>query len=148
MHLNIQSLTPKDLVRAESTAYDVMIFTESWLNPIVSNETIAIENFHDPIRYDRTDRIGGGVAMYIRDNIFFKRRSDLEIANLEAVWVELSIKCKKILIGGFYRPPNSRAEYFNLIQESFERACNTNIKYIVILAVWLTWSRKCDNFSQ
>ena len=134
MHLNIQSLTPKiDLVRSESTAYDVMIFTESWLNPSVSNETIATENFPDPIRYDRTDRIGGGVAMYIRDNIFFKRRSDLEIANLEAVWVELSIKCKKILIGGFYRPPNSRAEYFNLIQESFERACNTNIKDIVIL---------------
>ena len=96
MHLNVQSLAPKiDLVRAESTAYDVMIFTESWLNPSVSNETIAIENFHDPIRYDRTDRIGGGVALYIRDNIFFKRRSDLEIANLEAVWVELSIKCKK-----------------------------------------------------
>ena len=45
----------------------------------------------------------------------------------------MSIKCKKILIGGFYRPPNSRAEYFNFIQESFERACNTNIKDIVIL---------------
>ena len=103
------------------------------VNPNVSNETIAIENFHDPIRHDRTDRIGGGVAMYIRDNIFFKRRSDLKIANLEAVLVELSIKCKKkILIGGLYRPPNSRAEYFNFIQESFERACNTNIKDIVI----------------
>ena len=31
MHLNIQSLAPKiDLVRAESTAYDVMIVTETW----------------------------------------------------------------------------------------------------------------------
>ena len=51
--------------------HKLSIFTEGGLNPSVSNETIAIENFHDPKRYDRTDRIGGGVAMYIR-YIFFK----------------------------------------------------------------------------
>ncbi|MEW8542639.1 MAG: reverse transcriptase family protein, partial [Candidatus Thiodiazotropha sp.] len=134
LHLNVQSLAPKiDLVRCESAAYDVMIFTESWLNQSVSNDSISIEHFHEPLRYDRNDRIGGGVTVYIRNTISFKRRYDLEIPNLEAVWVEISLRCKTILIGGFYRPPNSPIEYFNRITESFDRAYNTNINDIVIL---------------
>ena len=32
-----------------------------------------------------------------------------------------------MLIGGFYRPPNSSNEYFNLITENVDRAYNTNI---------------------
>ncbi|MCG7869883.1 MAG: hypothetical protein JAY74_26365 [Candidatus Thiodiazotropha taylori] len=110
-----------------------MIFTESWLNQSVSNDRISIEHFHEPVRYDRHERTGGGVIMYIRDTISFKRRRDLEIPRLEAVWVEISVRCKTILIGGFYRPPNSPVEYFNLINESFDRAYNTNINDTIIL---------------
>ena len=110
-----------------------MIFTESRLNPTVSNDEISIEHFHEPVRYDRTGRIGGGVVVYIRDNISFKRRQDLEINPLEAVWVEVSLKNKTILIGSVYRPPNSTVEYLNLISESFDRAINTGTKDILIL---------------
>ena len=35
-------------------------------------------------------------------------------------------------MGGFYRPPNSNVDYFNLIKESIDRACNTNIIDIII----------------
>ena len=53
------------------------------------------------------------------------------------LWRQFGLNCslnvKQILISGFNRPPNSRVEYFDLIQEGFERACNTNNKYIVIL---------------
>ena len=38
---------------------------------------------------------------------YFKHRTDLQIVNLEAVWVEVHIKNKTILVGGFYRPPNA-----------------------------------------
>ena len=69
----------------------------------------------------------------IRDNISFKRRQDLEINTLEAVWVEVSLKSKTILIGGVYRPPNSTVEYLNLISKSFDRALNTGTKDILIL---------------
>lgn len=66
MHLNIQSLLPKiDLVRSEALAYDIMIFTESWLKPNVSNTSILIENFHEPQRKDRPVKIGGGVTVYV-----------------------------------------------------------------------------------
>ena len=70
--------------------------------------------------------------MFVRNTIFCKRRYDLEIRGLECVWVEVIVKTKKLLIGGFYSPPNSNLDYFNLILESVDRAHNTNITDIII----------------
>lgn len=132
-HLNIQSILPKiDLVRCEASAYDVLIFSESWLKADVKDESISIVNFLPPFRTDRADRPGGGVVVYVRDTLKCKRRSDLEIRGLEAVWVELQVKSRKILIGGFYRPPNSNQDYFNLMKESIDRAYNCNILDTII----------------
>ena len=40
-HLNIQSLVPKiDIVRSEADAYDILVFSESWLNPNISNDNL------------------------------------------------------------------------------------------------------------
>ena len=46
--------------------------------------------------------------------------------------MEVTIKSKKIIIGGIYRPPESNSDYFNLILESIDRACSTNIHDIII----------------
>ena len=62
-----------------------------------------------------------------------KRRTDLELRGLEAVWIEIQIKLRKALIGGFYRPPNSNSAYCDLISESIDRAYDTNITDIYIL---------------
>ncbi|MCG8077783.1 MAG: reverse transcriptase family protein, partial [Candidatus Thiodiazotropha taylori] len=70
--------------------------------------------------------------IYVKDSYHCKRRTDIEIPGVEAVWVELKIKSKTVLIGGFYRAPNSNADYFNLIRESFDRAYYTNIPDIII----------------
>ena len=78
------------------------------------------------------NRIGGGVALYVRDTIPCKHRTDLEIRDLESVWVELQVKCKRILVGGFHKPPNCSPDYFELLKESIDRACNTDIIDIII----------------
>ena len=70
--------------------------------------------------------------MYVRDTILCKRRADLEVHGLEAFWVELQIKRKRILVGGFYKPPNSNTDYFDLLKESVDRACSTDIPEIII----------------
>ena len=134
MHLNIQNLVPKlDLVEGESLAYDILVFSESWLKQEVRDDSILIENFLQPFRTDRCDRPGGGVVVYVRDTLTCRRRPDLEIRGLEADWVEIKTKSKKVLIGGFYRPQNSNAQYFNHINESIDRAYNTNIPDVIIL---------------
>lgn len=142
-HINIQSLQPKlDLLKCEAEAYDVLVFSESWLKPTIPNEDISFENFMPPFRRDRTGRLGGGVAVYVRETFPCKRRTDLEIGGLEAVWVEILVRSKKILLGGFYRPPDSNTDYFNLIVESIDRAYNLNISDIII-----TGDFNCDMFS-
>ena len=134
LHLNVHSLLPKlDLKEAESEVYDVLVFSESWLKPDTENDSVYLNNFYPPFRTDRSDQPGGGVVIYVRDSIYCKRRNDLEVQDLEAAWDEIRVKSKTLLVGGFYRPPNSNAAYFELISESIDRAYNTNIIDIFIL---------------
>ena len=134
VHLNIQSIVPKlDLVETESLAYDIMVYSESWLQPTVSNDSVTIANFHKPFRCDREERLEGGIIIYVRNSYYCKPRNNLEILNLEAVWVEVHIKNKTILVGGFDRPPNAKVEYYDLVSESVDRACSTQNKDIVLL---------------
>ena len=72
------------------------------------------------------------MVVYVRDTLSCKRRPDLELYNVDSVWIEMQVKSKRILIGGFYRPPNSDQDHFNSIKESKDKACNTNIADIVI----------------
>ena len=79
LHLIIQSIASKlDLIEGEAASYDVLVFSESWLKPEITNESLHIENFSPPFRADRGDRPGGGVIVYARDTMSSKRRSDLE----------------------------------------------------------------------
>ena len=58
---------------------DVLVFSENWLKPEVSNDKICIGNFLPPFRTDRNNRPGGGVVIYVRDTFSCIRRTDLEI---------------------------------------------------------------------
>ena len=132
-HHNIQSLLPKiDLLQYEIQPFDVFIFSETWLNNDINSNELKIINFKDPFRCDRDIR-AGGVAIYVKENIACKRRSDLEINNLECVWIELKIYGRLILVAGIYRPPDASPNYWNLISESIDRAKTTNISGIIIL---------------
>ena len=73
------------------------------------------------------DRPDGEVVIYVRDNTYCKRRSDLQLQGLESVWIELSTDSKKLLINGFYRPQNSNTAYFDLLNGSIGRAYSTKM---------------------
>lgn len=46
-HLNVQSILPRvDLVRSEADAYDIAVFSDSWLKPSIPNEEVLLENFY------------------------------------------------------------------------------------------------------
>ena len=127
------------MIRFEADLYNILIFSESWVQSETQNETLYIENFQPPFRKDRRGCPGGGVIVYhvyVRDTFPCKHRADLELDGLEAVWIELSVKSRKILVGGFYRSPISDSAYFNLIDESMDRAYNTNIHVVDMFALW------------
>ncbi|XP_053402672.1 sacsin-like [Mercenaria mercenaria] len=121
MHLNIQSLKPKlDILAAESLPYDIMFLTETWLSHDVINEDVLIPGFSQPVRCDRDDRLGGGVAIYVRQNINVTHRQDLSVNGLEAVWIELHVNNRKLLLGGIYRPPSANNNYWQLLEHTKE----------------------------
>ena len=71
--------------------------------------------------------------MYVKNNIPCKRRNDLEKDNIECLWVEINVRNKKILVGIFYRPPNSNDLVFSNIENSKGMVVDTGIADIIIL---------------
>ena len=78
--------------------------TESKLGRSVTNAEVNI-NGYSIIRNDR-NRIGGGVAYYIRDDLCFNIKNIFSNSIEHAFFEILMPKVKLIAIGIFYRPPN------------------------------------------
>ena len=135
VHINIQSLIPKlDIINVELSNIDVLCFSETWLNQSTNSEDILLDGFHTPFRKDRVGKIGGGVAIYVKNNLVTLFRRDLDVNGLESLWVEIRIKNnKKVLVGVFYRPPDSGDNIYSLLEHSIDQAVDTGIENIVIL---------------
>ena len=133
VHYTVQSFVPKiQQLYADLCSFDVLAFTETWLNDHTSSSDIAFSNYQTPFRKDRQTDRHGGVLVYVRDTISARRRQDLEVNDIECIWLELKVKHKHILFGVFYRPPNSNAAVLSCIQDSLALAVDTRIKDIVV----------------
>ena len=69
-----------------------------------------------------------------KNNISYKRRHSIEHLGTENIWIELTLTCnQKMLVGLFYRPPNTHAVIDQSIMNYIDIACNTANGTIVIL---------------
>ena len=133
VHYNVQSVLPKlDVLFAELRDLDILAFSETWLDDTVPNNDLHLQHYHPPERKDRIDRNGGGVMIYVNENLHYIRRRDLEPRGIECVWIELTLRQKRILFGLFYRAPESKVAYFNSIEDSIHLAVDTGIHDILI----------------
>ncbi len=133
MHYNVQSFLPKmNQLNAELSYFDVLTFSETWLSPDTLNTDILFHNFHPPFRNDRRGDRHGGVIMYVKNSIPVQRRSDLEPVGLECVWCEIRLNARRLLIGVFYRPPNSSSDTLRDIERSIDLAVDSNIDNIIV----------------
>ena len=55
---------------------DIVAFTETWLDCTIPDSVIHMPSY-SVIRRDRRDKIGGGVMIYVRDGIQFRKLDDL-----------------------------------------------------------------------
>ena len=59
-------------------------------------------------------REGGGVCIYVRCNLNCTLRDDLEVENLETLVIQVNkLRSKPILIGTWYRPPDTPITVFD-----------------------------------
>ena len=76
--------------------------------------------------------MGGGIIVYIRDNINVTHRFDLEMDNLEVVWLQLKLQGKKVLFGTLYILPNSNQDIWFKLENTFDLTLNDNsVDYIM-----------------
>ena len=132
--MNINSLLKHiDEVRVLLTEYtfDILAINESKIDNSISDNELHIFGY-DIIRKDR-NRYGGGVVLYVRDNIPFSERKDLISKDLEMVCIEINRPYNKsLLISAWYRPPNSNINFFDEYAE-FLCKCEAENKELIVL---------------
>ena len=130
---NVQSILNKlDILQTELFEFDILAFSETWLNQSISSDDLLFQSFNRPERKDRVEDSHGGVMIYVKEGIYYKRRDDLEIGGIECIWLEVANHNKRILFALFYRPPNLNISYLNDIEDSIALAVDTGISEIII----------------
>ena len=118
LHLNIRSLqrnlnSLSILLTCLNIKFSLIGVSETWLNDY--SHSVDIDGFNF-IHKHRPNRTGGGVGLYISDNLDFKIRADLSFDDIdvaESLFIEISRPHGKNIIGGvIYRPPNQRVGDF------------------------------------
>ena len=134
LHLNARSLLPK-LVEIKTLALQsnaaVIGISETWLDDSISDSEIEIPNYA-VLRTDR-NRGGGGVCMYIRKNLSFNHRQDLQNDQLEVVFADLLLpKSKPILTGICYRPPK-QTNFYDVMEHCLLHSVNLEERDAILL---------------
>ena len=122
MHLNIRSVQ-KNLGTLESYLatlnhkFTIVGISESWLKDH-NADRYGLSGYNATHKY-RSTKAGGGVSIFIQDDIEYFCRDDLCYQNdtIETVFIEIDKdhvgKEKNVIIGVIYRPPNTDNAEFN-----------------------------------
>ena len=110
-----------------ANALDVLIINETRLDSTIDNQEVNITGY-EIIRNDRkiNGRKGGGVCIYVRCNINYILRDDLEIEKLESLVIQVNKpRSKPILISTWYRPPDTPTAIFDNFEELIAKMDST-----------------------
>ena len=129
MHHNCRSILSKDkldyyeyFLDMLGDPFDIIGLTETWLNVNTANSLIFKDfnysHVYETRPLEKTSDCkneGGGVSLFIRDHIAFKKRNDLSVFTpyLELLFVEINLHNRVYLIGVAYRVPNTKFSLFN-----------------------------------
>ena len=134
-HININSIVRKlsELkIVLQHNPFHVVAVSETKCDATISDSELDIENYNI-FRKDR-NRHGGGVALYVKDDVSCRFENNITCDDIEALWVKLSPKhSETLLICVIYRPPNSSSSYFDLLNEMLSQAVtNTDVEMILL----------------
>ena len=86
VHYYVQSLASKlDMLHAEPVEFDIVVFTENWLSSSVATDDPIFESFSKPERKDHHGDAHGGVIIYAKEYLHYRRRRDLESRGVECL---------------------------------------------------------------
>ena len=72
---------------------------------------MKIDNYHEPLKYIRTNKRGGGICIFTHESLRFKEYEKINLIKseqIEKIAVEIIEKnCKNYLVIACYRPPDA-----------------------------------------
>ena len=108
---NLDSL--KNFIKNLTIKWTFIKITETWGKPNTIEQQFIPGYIH--VFDIRSKRTGGGSSLYINENISYKVRKDLKLA--ESAFIEVSknifTKNRNIILGVIYRSPDSQLSMFN-----------------------------------
>jgi hypothetical protein len=138
-HCNIRSiatdLSKLDHIRSSFVPeFNLICLTETWLSDRNPTTNYILNGYQIPFRRDRMDNSGyGGIMVWAADHINIRRRSDLEINEIEALWLEVKVKNTSYLLCTTYRPPNIMNDFWEGLSMSISTALETGARNLIIV---------------
>ena len=119
IHLNTRSVFNKlDELKYYLKNFDIIVFTETWLNSSVSDSLLQWQGFQ-LVRLDREflkNKRGGGVCIYIKSSISFEIIKDFDDfldGNIAFLYIKIKPHMQKTInLLGIYRPPDGKNKEF------------------------------------
>ena len=108
---------------------DILAITETHLDDETPIEDVMITGYQ-VARLDWKDQEGGGCIIYYSESLHIHKRDNLK-TDIEAIWIDVTMKSQKLLLGCVYRPPDDYTFYnkfYSLLEDSVR-----NRKNVVIL---------------
>ena len=102
--------------------------SETWLSSLDSDGDITLPGFQEPFRKDRNTK-GGGVCIFLSNQLSGKRRSDLEDPDLELLWVEMKLSGhhRSLFVGCCYRPPQTGKHFFEKLEANLNKVIDHDL---------------------
>lgn len=135
IHFNSRSMYSnfthiKEYLQQFSQSFHIIAISETWFN---ENKGIdfELEGYH--LNYiNRTNKMGGGVAIYVHNNIRFKVVDYMTYTindTLECITIEiLNEKKKNITVSCLYRSPGSSLDFFiDWVEKTFSTISNKTV---------------------
>ncbi len=112
-HINVRSLLANKrlddlLLFNTGKNFDILTLSETWLDGSITDDQLKLDGYN-LIRKDR-NRHGGGVAVFIRNDIHFKVCEEYSNDSYEVIWLHVYFGSKKVLFGTVYVPPESSSD--------------------------------------
>ena len=107
---------------------DIYYLSETFLTETIIDSYLSIDGYTF-VRKDRLNKKGGGLLMYIREGISYKRREDFE-GLTETICIEIKYSNRSILLTSVYRSPNNDSDaiqhWLSNMEETMHRIYSEN----------------------
>ena len=128
LHLNARSVKSKEQFDDFSSfvlnikyKFDVIVVTESWLSKDDALHFYTIPSYNSEFYY-RTGQSGGGIIVYVSEQLSYSVLENCNIGHCEEVWLKIELGNVFITIGSIYRPPSFSVTHFvENLENAFEK---------------------------